>query len=40
MNKDEIINFVGNVLIGIACPFLFLLSDNPFKILCEKDEDE
>lgn len=33
MDKDEIIDLFGNVLLGIVCPLLFLISDNPFKTL-------
>lgn len=40
MGKEEIIFFIGNVLVGMTCPFLFLLSDNPFKTLCGIDDKE
>lgn len=33
MEKEDLIEFMGNVLIGITCPFLFLFSDNPQKVL-------
>lgn len=44
MNKEEIIDLFGNVLLGIVCPFVFLVSENPFKdlsgIITEEKEHE
>lgn len=41
MDKEKTIIFVGNLLIAITCPYLFLLSDNPFKVLCGiKDKED
>lgn len=33
MSKNEIIDLFGNVLLGITCPFTFLVSENPAKDL-------
>lgn len=41
MNKKEMIDLFGNVMLGIFAPYLFLLSDNPFKSLFkEKDKKD
>lgn len=40
MNKEEIAIFIGNLLISITCPYLFLLFDNPFKVLCGIEDQE
>lgn len=33
MDKEDLLELVGNVLLGITCPFLFLVSNNPYKDL-------
>lgn len=38
MNKEEMIDLSGNVLLGICTPYLFLISDNPFKALFEGED--
>ena len=38
-NKENVLEFMGNVLLGIVCPFLFLISDNPHKDLFNNGKD-
>lgn len=41
MDKEEMIDLFGNVLLGICAPYLFLISDNPFKVLLKgKDKKD
>ena len=40
MKKEEIEELFGNMLIGIVCPFLFLASDDPIKLLKKKKAEE
>lgn len=41
MDKEDVIYFVGDLLVAITCPYLFLLSDQPFKVLCGiKDKED
>ncbi len=40
MDKEEIIDLFGNVLLGICAPYLFLVSDNPFKVLFKGEDNE
>lgn len=39
MDKKEIIDLFGNVLLGICAPYLFLISENPFETFF-KGEDK
>lgn len=33
MKRKNIVDLIGNILVGIAAPYLFLLSDDPFNDL-------